>query len=161
MIKLFSSILLGFLRNPKLGSAISNDYVISRMVTCDADNLGDYQSVLTSTHTNCLIQIVKERLVEPFVSTEARILRCPQCLSSVYFEVFRENLVQLQPLGSLRSLVAGGESYSVTTCCQLPFSPLPIRRSKHFQSWENVQLVESQGVFRSVCPGSGAQYKEI
>ena len=59
MIKLFSSILLGFLRNPKLGSAISNDYVISRMVTCDADNLFDYQSVLTSTHTNCLIQLLK------------------------------------------------------------------------------------------------------
>lgn len=39
MIKLFSSILLGFLRNPKLGSAISNDYVISRMVTYVADNL--------------------------------------------------------------------------------------------------------------------------
>lgn len=66
MIKLFSSILLGFLRNPKLGSAISNDYVISRMATCDADNLGDYQSVLTSTHTNCLIQFVKERLALAF-----------------------------------------------------------------------------------------------
>ena len=64
MIKLFSSILLGFLRNPKLGSAISNDYVISRMATCDADNLCDYQSVLTSTHTNCLIRFVKERLVK-------------------------------------------------------------------------------------------------
>ncbi len=66
MIKLFSSILLGFLRNPKLGSAISNDYVISRMATCDADNLCDYQSVLTSTHTNCLIRFVKERLVKSF-----------------------------------------------------------------------------------------------
>ena len=72
MIKLFSSILLGFLRNPKLGSAISNDYVISRMATCDADNLFDYQSVLTSTHTNCLIQFVKERLVKSFSSQPRR-----------------------------------------------------------------------------------------
>lgn len=72
MIKLFSSILLGFLRNPKLGSAISNDYVISRMVTCDADNLFDYQSVLTSTHTNCLIRFVKERLVKSFSSQPRR-----------------------------------------------------------------------------------------
>ena len=72
MIKLFSSILLGFLRNPKLGSAISNDYVISRMVTCDADNLVDYQSILTSTHTNCLIQFVKERLVKSFSSQPRR-----------------------------------------------------------------------------------------
>jgi hypothetical protein len=71
MIKLFSSILLGFLRNPKLGSAISNDYVISRMVTCDADNLSDYQSVLTSTHTNCLIRFVKERLAKS-VSSQPR-----------------------------------------------------------------------------------------
>ncbi|MGJ7473925.1 hypothetical protein ACSFEV_09050, partial [Pseudomonas fulva] len=69
--KLFSSILLGFLRNPKLGSAISNDYVISRMVTCDADNLSDYQSALTSTHTNCLIRFVKERLAER-VSSQPR-----------------------------------------------------------------------------------------
>ena len=72
MIKLFSSILLGFLRNPKLGSAISNDYVISRMATCDADNLCDYQSVLTSTHTNCLIRFVKERLVKSFSSQPRR-----------------------------------------------------------------------------------------
>ena len=93
MIKLFSSILLGFLRNPKLGSAISNDYVISRMATCDADNLFDYQSVLTSTHTNCLIQLLKSGWSRPFVSTEARILRFPHLLSSVYFEVFCEKLV--------------------------------------------------------------------
>ena len=74
MIKLFSSILLGFLRNPKLGSAISNDYVISRMVTCDADNLCDYQSVLTSTHTNCLIRFVKERLAKSVSSQPRRAL---------------------------------------------------------------------------------------
>ncbi|MDH1103173.1 hypothetical protein N5C37_18875, partial [Pseudomonas mosselii] len=60
-----------------------------------------------------------------FVSTEARILRFPHLLSSVYFEVFNEEFVSLQTLDSLRSLVAGGESYSATTCCQLPFSPLP------------------------------------
>src|SRR5690606_6928609 len=72
MIKLFSSILLGFLRNPKLGSAISNDYVISRMATCDADNLFDHQSALTSTHTNCLIRFVKERLIKSFSSQPRR-----------------------------------------------------------------------------------------
>lgn len=133
MIKLFSSILLGFLRNPKLGSAISNDYVISRMATCDADNLGDDQSILTSTHTNCLIRLLKSDLVKRFAQPRPRILRFPLSLSSVYFEVFSEKPVQLQPLNSLRSLVAGGESYSVKTCCQLPFSPLPIRRPKPFR----------------------------
>ncbi len=72
MIKLFSSILLGFLRNPKLGSAISNDYYDYSCVTCDADNLSDYQSKLTSTHTNCLIQFVKERLAEKLSSQPRR-----------------------------------------------------------------------------------------
>ncbi|WP_205894342.1 hypothetical protein, partial [Pseudomonas putida] len=52
--------------------AISNDYVISRMATCDADNLFDYQSVLTSTHTNCLIRFVKERLAKSFSSQPRR-----------------------------------------------------------------------------------------
>ncbi|SPO52634.1 conserved protein of unknown function [Pseudomonas sp. JV551A1] len=89
MIKLFSSILLGFLRNPKLGSAISNDYVISRMATCDADNLCDYQSVLTSTHTNCLTRFVKERLVKSFSSQPRRafyaFLICCQALILKFF----------------------------------------------------------------------------
>lgn len=88
MIKLFSSILLGFLRNPKLGSAISNDYVISRMVTRDADNLSDYQSDYTSTHTNCLIQLLKSGWLRSFVSTEARILQQPHLLSSDFFKKF-------------------------------------------------------------------------
>ncbi|MCO7567951.1 hypothetical protein NJF44_23140, partial [Pseudomonas guariconensis] len=56
----------------------------------DADNLGDYQSVLTSTHTNCLIRLLKSVWLRAFVSTEARILRFPQSLSSVCFEVFFE-----------------------------------------------------------------------
>jgi hypothetical protein len=33
--------------------------LISRGVTCDADNLVDYQPDSTSTHTNCLIQLLK------------------------------------------------------------------------------------------------------
>ena len=54
-----------------------------------------------------LDSIVKERWVDSFVSTEARILRWPHILSSVYFEVFPEKPEQLQPLDSLRSLVSG------------------------------------------------------
>jgi len=45
--------------------------VISHMATCDADNLGDYQPVLTSTHTNCLIRLLKSVWLRAFVSTEA------------------------------------------------------------------------------------------
>ncbi|MEE1932651.1 hypothetical protein V0R50_05405, partial [Pseudomonas sp. 148P] len=36
-----------------------------------------------------LDSIVKERLAKRFASTEARILRFPLSLSSVYFEVFQ------------------------------------------------------------------------
>ncbi|HAS63290.1 MAG TPA: hypothetical protein DCS35_12440 [Vibrio sp.] len=38
--------------------------IFIRGITCVADNLADYQSSHTSTHTNCLIQIVKERFAE-------------------------------------------------------------------------------------------------
>ena len=51
-------------------------------------------AVLPHKHPHELLDsVVKEQLVKPFVSTEARILRFPQSLSSVYFEVFCEKLV--------------------------------------------------------------------
>ncbi|MGH8383248.1 MAG: hypothetical protein ACRESH_20820, partial [Pseudomonas sp.] len=47
---------------------------------------------LSHKHPHELLDsIVKERWLKSFASTEARILRFPQCLSSVYFEVFRSN----------------------------------------------------------------------
>ncbi len=39
---------------------------IFRVATCDADNLFDYQSELTSTHTNCLIQLLKSGWLRAF-----------------------------------------------------------------------------------------------
>jgi hypothetical protein len=83
-----------------------------------------------------LDQFVKERLVKSFfVSTEARILRFPHLLSSVYFEVLSEKLVWLQPLNSLRSLVAGGDHTAlqpaVNRLAEVFFSKLLL--SKHLQ----------------------------
>ncbi|MGE8191268.1 hypothetical protein ACQKP4_28675, partial [Pseudomonas sp. NPDC086278] len=72
--------------------------LISRGVTCDADNLVDYQSDSTSTHTNCLIQLLKSGWLRAFVSTEARILQQPLLLSSGYFSKFSKFPLQLQPL---------------------------------------------------------------
>ncbi|WP_415840073.1 hypothetical protein, partial [Pseudomonas synxantha] len=63
--------------------------LISRGVTCDADNLVDYQSDSTSTHTNCLIQLLKSGWLRSFVSTEARAVRFPLLLSSGYFRSFQ------------------------------------------------------------------------
>ena len=118
MIKLFSSNIFGFLRNPKLGSAIVGYSLISRGVTCDADNLVDYQSDSTSTHTNCLIQLLKSGWLRAFVSTEARILQQPHLLSSDYFQKFSKISSTTSTTCASDLSLAGGEFYSVTRCCQ-------------------------------------------
>ena len=46
------------------------------------------QSYSTSTHTNCLIQLLKSGWLRSFVSTEARILQRLVFLSSGYFKKF-------------------------------------------------------------------------
>jgi hypothetical protein len=101
--------------------------MISRGVTGDADN--QLTSVLQRKHPHELLDsVVKERWVDSFVSTEARILQRPLYLSSGYFKKFSKFPLQLQPLAlrlTWRLTLAGGEFYSVTTCCQPPFSPLP------------------------------------
>ena len=84
------------------------------------------QSYRTSTHTNCLIQLLKSGWLRAFVSTEARILQRPLYLSSGNFQKLSKFPLQLQPLAprsTCRLTSAGGEFYSVTTCCQ----PLPHR----------------------------------
>ena len=88
--------------------------LISRGVTCDADNLVDYQSDSTSTHTNCLIQLLKSGWLRSFVSTEARILQQPLLLSSGYFQKFSKfrleifnnfNHLRFRSLGSGRRIL--------------------------------------------------------
>ncbi|MEB0170412.1 hypothetical protein QN389_25270, partial [Pseudomonas sp. CCC4.4] len=88
-----------------------------------ADN--QLTSVLRHKHPHELLDsIVKERWVDSFVSTEARILQQRPLLSSGYFKHVSKFPLQLQPL-ALRSTSrlssAGGEFYSVSTRCQLPF----------------------------------------
>lgn len=62
--------------------------LISRGVTCDADNLVDYQSDSTSTHTNCLIQLLKSVSIKPFVSTEAAHSTAALCLVKLFLKKF-------------------------------------------------------------------------
>ncbi|TPG72819.1 hypothetical protein EAH74_32950 [Pseudomonas mandelii] len=47
--------------------------LISRGVTCDADNLVDYQSDSTSTHTNCLIQLLKSGWLRTKIRTSGQL----------------------------------------------------------------------------------------
>ena len=140
--------------------------MISRGVTCDADN--QLTSVLQRKHPHELLDsVVKERLVKSVSSQPRRAFYSSvSSLSSGYFQKFSKFVDQLQPLAlrSMRHLTsAGGEFYSVTTCCQPPFSPLSIRafRPKHFLAILNLQLIEFQGVLGSDCAGSGANYREI
>ncbi|WP_225908496.1 hypothetical protein, partial [Pseudomonas lactucae] len=103
---------------PKLGSAIVGYSLISRGVTCDADNLVDYQSDSTSTHTNCLIQLLKSGWLRCFVSTEARILQQPHLLSSGYFQKLSKISSTTSTTCAFDLSSAGGEFYSVTRRCQ-------------------------------------------
>ncbi|MGY4490865.1 hypothetical protein ACVW0A_001121 [Pseudomonas sp. TE3610] len=80
---------------------------------------------LSHKHPHELLDsVVKERLVDSFVSTEARILRFPQSLSSVYFEVFQNFSLNFKHLARFDLSLAGGEFYSDLSRCQLPFLPL-------------------------------------
>ncbi|QHD04046.1 hypothetical protein PspS04_09045 [Pseudomonas sp. S04] len=92
--------------------------MISRGVTCDADNLFDYQSDSTSTHTNCLIQLLKSGWLRSFASTEGRILQQPHLLSSGIFQKLSKNSSTTSTTCASDHSVAGGEFYSVTRCCQ-------------------------------------------
>ncbi|EPJ2934538.1 hypothetical protein L4O28_005538, partial [Pseudomonas aeruginosa] len=48
----------------------------------------DHQSYITSTHTNCLIRLVKEQLVKAFVSTEAAHSTATSLSVKRYFRKF-------------------------------------------------------------------------
>ncbi|WP_437422998.1 hypothetical protein, partial [Stutzerimonas chloritidismutans] len=73
---------------------------------CDADNLADHQSYLTSTHTNCLIQLLKSVSIKPFVSTEA----AHSTAALLLVKLFLKNFFPSQPLAlpfSFKPLVSG------------------------------------------------------
>jgi hypothetical protein len=116
-----------------------------------------------------LDSVVKERWVDSFVSTEARILQRLVYLSSGYFQKFSKFPYPLQPLArrsTLALLVSGRRILQRYHCVSNSFSsPLSINRidaasSLTFTS-KPLQLIELQGFFVSVCAGSGANYREI
>ena len=87
--------------------------LISRGVTCDADNLVDYQSDSTSTHTNCLIQLLKNSRLSLSPQPRPRILQQPFYLSSCFSNLFPEKLLSTQPLApSIRTSSLQREAHS-------------------------------------------------
>ena len=88
-----------------------------------------HQSYSTSTHTNCLIQFVKERFDQAFVSTEAAHSTAAFQSVKLFLKNFSFLLNRLaEPKQGLRS--AGGAYYSIRKHCQAPHSstaPQPCR----------------------------------
>ena len=91
-----------------------NDFSLS---ICDADNLADYQSYLTSTHTNCLIQLLKSGWLslssQPRRAFYSSLIYCQAVfrrISSIY------SITCASDQTSFSS--AGGAFYSVQTRCQ-------------------------------------------
>ena len=76
------------------------------MLLCDADNLATTSLTFTSTHTNCLIQLLKSVSIKPFVSTEA----AHSTAAFLTVKLFFENFFSTQPLAASinpASLVSG------------------------------------------------------
>ncbi|WP_338920901.1 hypothetical protein V0M98_29320 [Pseudomonas silesiensis] len=124
--------------------------LISRGVTCDADNLVDYQSDSTSTHTNCLIQLLKSGWLRSFVSTEARILRFPLLLSSGYFQKFSK--FRLEILNNFNHLALPisrqreANSTALVAAVNTSFSPLSTEKIEPSTEPHNTALSTSSGL---------------
>jgi hypothetical protein len=71
-----------------------------------------------------LDSVVKERLAESFVSTEARILQRLALLSSGYFKKFSKFPFQLQPLALSISRQREANSTALLAAVNTSFSPL-------------------------------------
>ncbi|WP_415772541.1 hypothetical protein [Pseudomonas sp. LB3P38] len=120
--------------------------LISRGVTCDADNLVDYQSDSTSTHTNCLIQLLKSGWLRAFVSTEARILQQPLLLSSGYFPKFSKFPLQLQPLALAISRQREANSTALLAAVNTSFTPLSTEKIESLKEPNHPALSTPSGL---------------
>ncbi|EIM16560.1 hypothetical protein PchlO6_5631 [Pseudomonas chlororaphis O6] len=110
--------------------------LISRGVTCDADNLSDYQSDPTSTHTNCLIQLLKSGWLS-LSSQPRRAFYSSLCIcQAVILRSFQSFLCNFNHL-RFRSLVSGRRILQRYTLLSTPlFLRFRPRRSNR-QSGEN------------------------
>jgi hypothetical protein len=160
MIKLFSSnIYLGFEKTLNLAQQSLVTSLISRGVTCDADNLSDYQSDTTSTHTNCLIQLLKSgglrffRLNRGAHSTAVLMY----AVKRLFSEVFKDFLIHFNHLrlDQLSLLVSGRrilQRYNAAVNTSFSTSLLAVdQRSTQLLAdlSENLRnSLNTQGVFR-------------
>ena len=99
--------------------------LISRGVTCDADNLFDYQSDSTSTHTNCLIQLLKSGWLRSFrLNRGANSTAASFAVKWLFSEVFEDFFNNFNHL-RLRSLVSGRRILQRYTLLSTPLFQLP------------------------------------
>ena len=140
--------------------------MISRGVTCDADN--QLTSVLQRKHPHELLDsVVKERLVKSVSSQPRRAFYSSvSSCQAVIFRSFQNFLINFNHLRFVRCFISRqreANSTALQPAVNHLFSPLSIRasRPKHFLAIPNLQLIEFQGVLGSDCAGSGANYREI
>src|ERR1700712_2850459 len=139
--------------------------MISRGVTCDADN--QLTSVLQRKHPHELLDsVVKERLVKIFrLNRGAHSTASSVSVKRLFQEVFKVSFATSTTCASfdLASHVSGRRILQRYNLLSTPFSPLSIQASEpqRFLAAYFVQLFDSQGVFRFVCAGSGANYRQI
>ena len=116
---------ISFISELKKTKIILQIYI--RGITCGADNLADYQSSNTSTHTNCLIQIVKERFAECL--SEEAYSTSSQVTVKVYFleTLFSFPSNSLLPSRLLRFSLAGRAFYIRSRHCQADFQVISLR----------------------------------
>jgi len=93
---------------------------------CDADNLADHQSYLTSTHTNCLIQLLKSVSIKPFALTEAAHSTAALCLVKLFLKNFSFPLNRLRSRSTCVSRQREANHTASKTAVNHLFQPLPI-----------------------------------
>ena len=139
--------------------------MISRGATCDADN--QLTSVLQRKHPHELLDsVVKERLVKSLSSQPRRAFYSSVSIcQAVIFRSFQSFLINFNHL-RLPRLGVSGQREANSTALQSAVNHLFHRcrfnlQTEAFHTVYFVQLVDYQGVFRFVCAGSGANYRDI
>src|SRR5690606_1202000 len=137
-----------------------------------------FSLTFTSTHTNCLIQLLKSVSIKPFVSTEAAHSTAAFQSVKLFLKNFSFLLNRLRFRAKLllvsgRRILQRSKPLSTTS-----FNRFRSIRPKHQQSSTAtlsarrillesairsisffIQLFDFQGVFREDCAGSGAHYR--
>ena len=164
MIKLFSSNIFGFLKNPKFSSAIVGYFFDFSRSNLWLLIISWLQSDRTSTHTNCLIQLLKSGGLilssQPRRAFYSSASYC-QAVISTKFQSFPcyFNHLRFDQLHVARQREANSTAFQRAVNCL--FSPLPITAIEASSSLTNLLTHWLPRSFRFICSGRGANYRPM